>query len=194
MKNLDLNMNFNEKPLILKDKNEGAFLLAGSIGYLKSLCNKNIKLTELFKNSEKFNADFRTVDMHYFKHLRNIRSYKSLLFDILNKKTNYKPPFVAEGVFTSGVISKGDFSIVPPVYLDEVVQIENGSVIGPNTVIYNNTLISENTSIKNSVLFENVFVSSGCFVDGAVCCDNASVKRYSAVFSGSIIGKNALIP
>lgn len=193
IKNSDLIMSFNEKPLILKDKNNVAFLIAGSIGYLKSLCNKNIKMSELFRNTGKSNADYLTVDMHYFKHLDNIKSYKSLLFDILNGKTNYKPPFVAEGVFTSGTIPRGDFSIIPPIYLGEIVQIEGGSVIGPNTVIYDNTLISENTSIKNSILFENVFVSSGCFVDGAVCCDNVSVKRNSAVFSGSVIGNNALI-
>jgi NDP-sugar pyrophosphorylase family protein len=57
------------------------------------------------------------------------------------------------------------------------VQIESGSVIGPDTIIYNNSLISENTKIMNSVLFENVYVSSNCFVDGSVCCDNASIKR-----------------
>ncbi len=193
IKDSDFAVDFNEEFITLKDKSNLAFLVAGSIGHLKSLCNKNIKLTDAFKNIEKLNCRCKVVDDGYIKHLDTVKSYKRLLLDILNQRTNYKPPFVAEGVFTAGVIPKGDFSIIPPVYLGDAVQIESGSVIGPNTVIYNNTLISENTSIRNSVLFENVFVSSACFVDGAVCCDNASIKRNSAVFSGSVIGSDALI-
>ncbi len=177
----------------LKDKNGVIFCVVGSVGQLKRFHNKASLLSDVFKNREKHTNFCIELYDGYVKLLKSIKNYQSLLFDILNGKTLYKPPFVAEGVFTTGVVPKGDFSIVPPVFLGETVQIESGSVIGPNTVIYNNTLISENTSVKNSVLFENVFVSSNCFVDGAVCCDNASIKRNSAVFSGSVIGADALI-
>ena len=177
----------------LKDKNGVVFCVIGNVEFLKRLYNKNLLLSDVFKQREKYASPCIELYDGYIKALDNIKCYQSLLFDILNGKALYKPPFVAEGVFTTGVVPKGDFSIVPPVFLGETVQIESGSVIGPNTVIYDNTLISENTSVKNSVLFENVFVSSNCFVDGSVCCDNASIKRNSAVFSGSVIGADALI-
>ncbi len=182
-----------DEVIYLKDKNGVVFCIVGKVEHLKRLYNKNLLISEFFKQRER-TADF-CIDFYdgYVKQLNSIKNYQCLLFDILNGKTMYKPPFVAEGVFTTGTVPRGDFSIIPPVYLGDTVQIESGSTIGPNTVIYNNTLISENTSVKNSVLFENVFVSSNCFVDGSVCCDNASIKRNSAVFSGSVIGADALI-
>ncbi len=191
--NLTISNSGSNEMLCFKDEKENSFLVSGSIGQLKRLLNKNIMLSDVFKQSEKYSFCCKNLFVGYVKQLNNIKNYHSLLFDILNCKTVFRPPFVAEGVFTAGVVPKGDFSIIPPVYIGETVQIESGSVIGPNTVIYNNTLISENTSIKNSILFENVFVSSNCFIDGAVCCDNASIKRNTAVFFGSVIGANALI-
>ena len=177
----------------IKDKDGRVLCIIGAIAKLKILLNKNIELSEIFKNAEKFVTFTKSVDDGYVMNLNSIKSYKNLIFDILNSKTIYKPPYIAEGVFTDSVVPKGDFSIIPPVYIGGSVQIESGSVIGPNTVIYNNTLVSENSSVRNSVLFENVYISSNCFVDGAILCDNASLKRNSAVFSGSVIGVDALV-
>lgn len=179
--------------VLFNEANGIAFCVLGSVGQLKRLYNKNISLSEFLKSPEKFNCCYKEIKDGYVNHLKSIKKYKSLLYDVLNCKTSRKPPFVAEGIFTDVKIPKGDFSIVPPVYISESAQIESGSVIGPNTVIYNSTLIAENTSIMNSVIFENVYVSSNCFIDGAVCCDNASIKRNSAIFSDSVIGSDALI-
>ncbi len=183
----------NDELTLLNDTNGFVFCVSGSVGQLKRLYNKNISLSDFLKLSEKFNCNYNEIQEGYLNHLKSIKNYKSLLTDVLNGKTSRKPTFVAEGIFTDGEVPKGDFSIIPPVYIGESVQIESGSVIGPDTVIYNNSLIAENTSIKNSVIFENVYVSSNCFIDGAVCCDNASIKRNSAVFSGSVIGADAMI-
>ncbi len=191
--NLTLCKSENGEMLYLKDENDNTFLVCGSIVQLKRLFNKNISFSDILKRPEKYGFTCYDLFEGYIKQLDNVKNYKSLLFDILNNKTSYKPPFIAEGVFTDSEVPKGDFSIIPPVFLGRTVQIESGSVIGPNTVIYNNILISENTSIKNSVLFDNVFVSSNCFIDGSVCCNNASIKRNTAVFSGSVIGADALI-
>lgn len=190
---LDVKITDNFDLFLLKDKNGLFFCALGKVGYLKRLHNQSISFYDFFK-SAKNNIDFRSKMYDgYAKQLNSIKNYKSLLSDILNGKTCFKPPFIAEGIFTDGNVPEGDYSIIPPVYIGESVQIEGGSVIGPDTVIYNNTLVAENTTIKHSVLFENVYVSSNCFVYGSVCCDNASIKRNSAVFSGSVIGADALI-
>ncbi len=175
-----------------EDENGLGCAVLTSVNNLKKLHGKSINFFELINNCRKY-SDFHIKISGYVKYLNTVKSYKCLLFDILNGKTLFKPPYIAEGIFTDGSVPKGDFSIIPPVYLGERAQIESGSTIGPNAVIYNNSLISTDTSIKNSVLFENVYVSSGCYIDGAVCCENASVKRNSAVFAGSVIGANALI-
>lgn len=179
---------------IIGIKNNEGFCFAAfcSLKALKKLYNRNIDFFELMNNHGKYISSYINAD-GYTKELKTVENYKSLLFDILNGVTIFKPPYIAEGIFTDGIVPKGDFSITPPVYLGDLVQIENGSTIGPNAVIFNNSLVSKNTSVKNSVLFENVYVSSNCFIDGAICCENSSIKRNSAVFAGTVIGANALI-
>ena len=191
--NTRFNIAENDELVFFYDKSGFAFCVAGSIGNLKRLLNKNFLFSEIFTFSEKYFYFNKVPFDGYATHLNNIKKYKSLLYDILHSKTYYKPPFIAEGVFTDGLVPFGDYSIIPPVYIGERVQIESGSVIGPDTVIHSNTLISENSSVKKSVLFENVYISSNCYIDGAICCDNASIKRNTAVFSGSVIGSDALI-
>ena len=163
-----------------------------SVATLRRLFNKNTSFADLFTLSQKL-ADVQIVTRGYIKLLKTVKDYKYLLFDILNGKTNFKPPHIAEGIFTEASVPESDFSIIPPVYIGNSVQIESGSVIGPNAVIQSNTLISSDTSIKNSVLFEDVYVSSHCYINGAICCKNSSIKRNSAVFGGSVIGENSLV-
>lgn len=173
--------------------NEGyCYGVLTSVGALRRLFNKNTSFKALFTHNQRL-ADIHIIPLGYTKPLNTVKDYKSLLFDILNGKTNFKPPHIAEGVFTEGTVPENDFSIIPPVYLGKSVQIESGSVIGPNAVIHNNTLISSDTSIKNSVLLEDVYVSSHCYINGAICCKNSSIKRNSAVFGGSVIGENSLV-
>ncbi len=174
------------------DENDVCYCIITSVKNLRTIFNKNITFKELFLKNKSF-INVQLTAGGYTKYLSTVKKYKELLFDILNGKTLFKPPHVAEGVYTNQSIPSGDFSIVPPVYFGNSVQIERGTIVGPNVIIYNNSLVSCNTSIKNSVLFDSVFISSGCYIDGAVCCENSSVKRNSAVFCDSVIGENALI-
>ncbi len=102
-------------------------------------------------------------------------------------------PEIAQGIYTSSKIPKGDYVIVPPVYIGEGVQIERGSVIGPFSVIYNNVLVATKSDIKRSVVFENTYISDNCFIDGTLCCGNTSVRRNSAIFKGCVIGSDSIV-
>lgn len=190
---IDVDFSSENELTCLNDNNGLIFLVCGTIGKLKTLSNKGVTLTEILKQPKRFTDKAQIIKNPYVKLLCSVKDYKTLLIDILNNKTNYTPPFVAEGIYTNSSVPMGDFSIIPPVYIGDNVQIESNSQVGPCAVILSNSLIAENTSIKNSILFENVFVSSNCFIDGSVCCDNASIKRNTAVFSESIIGSDALI-
>ncbi len=128
-----------------------------------------------------------------YHEITTLNSYKSLLVDILNNKTSVLLPRIAQGVYASGNIPKGDFVIIPPVYFGENVQIESACVIGPNTIISDNVLISSESYIKNSFLGNDVFVSSGCFADNIFCCENVVIRRNSAVFSGTVLGREATV-
>ncbi len=129
----------------------------------------------------------------YSKLIKNHNDYKELLKDILNEKTQYKLPEIAQGIFASHSVPKGDYTIIPPVFIDENVQIENGSIIGPDTLIFDNSLIGENSVVRGSVLWKKTYISSDCYIDDSVLCENVSVCKGSAVFSGCLIGGQAII-
>ncbi len=128
-----------------------------------------------------------------YKRLSGIKDYKVLCNDVLNLKTSISLPEVAEGVYVDSAVPKGDFVIVPPVYFGENVQIESGCIIGPGTVIGDNTLVSKKSCVKNSLIMKDCFISSGCFTDNIICCPNVSVRRNTAVFSGSVLGHDCTV-
>ncbi len=129
----------------------------------------------------------------YTKKLENTRDLKDLLIYKINNKSLTPPPMLAEGVFAEKTIPSGDFTIIPPIYVGENVQIESGSVIGPDVVLYDEVFVAQNSKISDSILLKDVFVSSHCSVFGAFLCESSIVKRKSIVANGSVLGKGSVI-
>lgn len=129
----------------------------------------------------------------YWCEIQDIDSYKSLQFDILNKKTKKHPPFVAESVFTKTAVPSGNFVIVPPVFLGDNVQLESGAVIGPFAIIGDGSLVSKGSKIRESILGKSVYTSSGCNVNGAIICDGASLKKGASIFPNVVVGVDSVI-
>ncbi len=174
-----------------KDKNE--FLLVSKTGDIGGIyCpQSNIKSINL-KEINKLKIEKRVL-IDFFFEINNLNDYKALIRDILDRKCYSSLPKVAEGVYAINSIPKGDFVIVPPVFLDDDIQIEDGCTIGPYTAVLNSSLIAKNSCIKNTFMAENSFVSSNCFVEDSLCFENSSICRNSAVFSGCVIGNGAII-
>ncbi len=127
----------------------------------------------------------------YSKVVNNPSDYKSLVADILKGKTAFRLPEVAQGVFAESKIPQGDFVIIPPVFFDEGVQVENGCVIGPCTSVMKNSLIAKNSNVRNSFVGQGSYISSGCFLDGVMCCENVTIRRNSVVFSDTVLGRES---
>ncbi len=125
--------------------------------------------------------------------INKVNDYLSLVAFSFEDKNNLNLPEIAQGIYTSSEIPKGDYVIIPPVYIGEGVQIERGAIIGPYSVLYNNVLVATKSSVKRSVIFENTYISDNCFVDSAICCSDASLRRNSAVFKGSVIGADSIV-
>lgn len=173
--------------------NEGAtacFVLKKTV--LSDILNVNCKAESLYDLLVKHK--FPVISgAGFVAEINSVFDYKKLLQDILSCKTRVRLPMVAEGIYASGNIPKGDFTIIPPVYIGENVQIEAECVIGPGAVIFDNTLISERSCVRNSVVMRECFISSDCFVDNSLCGEGASVRRGVAIFSNCIIGEEAFI-
>ncbi len=129
----------------------------------------------------------------YCKFIETPRDYKSFLDDILKGETEIKLPELAQNIFAYDSIPRGDFVIIPPVYISDNVQIESGCIIGPGTVIGSDTLIAKNSHIRNTILGSGTYISRDCFIDGALLDENVTIRRNSSVFSGTLLGNGSTV-
>lgn len=108
--------------------------------------------------------------------------------DILHGKTRFLLPQLANGIYSASALPKGDFQIIPPVFIGANVKIGNGAKIGPNTVLEDNCFVGQNATIENSVLRAGAAVYRDACLQNAVVCENAAVKEGAAVCAGSAVG------
>lgn len=178
------------------EKNECVVCSADGEVFLKVATVKEVR--DILLNDKKTEELFHANKVSYYnggytKKLENTRDLNDLLLDKINNKTLVPPPMLAEGIFAEKTIPSGDFTIIPPIYIGENVQIESGSVIGPNVVLYEEVFVARNSKISDSILLKDVFVSSHCSVFGGFLCENSIVKRKSIVANGSVLGKGCVI-
>lgn len=129
----------------------------------------------------------------YSKIIKNTRDFSELNFDILSKKSTIVLPELADGFFCAGGVPTGEYVAVPPVWIGKNVQIEEGAVVGPFSVVGSGSLISKGAKVRESVLFDNIYVSSKCNINGALLCEGVSVKHGAKIFEGAVIGSESII-
>ncbi len=80
-----------------------------------------------------------------------------------------------KSIIKHNILSKGikDTAIIPPVFIDRDVKIEN-SVIGPYVHIGKNSKI-ENSILKNSIIFEEVNISNA-FMDNSIISEKVTYR------------------
>lgn len=177
-----LNKNIGEYKIVTDDKEPVCSVLSNK-NTAKKLSEACCKINEMLSETyEKIIYD------GYSKKIDNPLNYKAFLCDVLQQKTSLLLPEVAQGVFAEDKIPDGNFVIIPPVYFDVGVQVEEGAVIGPCTILMSDTLVSKKAEIRKSVILNDGYVSSGCFIDNSILCENVSVRRYSVIMGGSVLG------
>lgn len=186
-----LSSDFEDKNVRFCDKNGMAFGLQISKNLIKSDFDLFEKIVHRnFGCFEKF-LPFESISIG--EKLSNIKVYKRLVDQMMNFDYRENLPETAQGIYSSGRIPSGEYTIIPPVYFGKDIQIESGAVIGPGTVIYDSSLVSRNSIVENSVLLGNCYISKDCFLENCICCSNVSVRRASSILSGAIIGTNAML-
>lgn len=129
----------------------------------------------------------------YWCDVGNIPSYLECQRDAFDGR--FLPPVgqSANGIYLKNRLPKGDYTIVPPVYIGENAEISDGAVIGPYAVIDDNCFIGENAKVRRSVVLENASLAGGTSVTGAVVCSGAALKKGAAMFEGSVAGSGSII-
>ncbi len=135
----------------------------------------------------------------YWCDVGNIEYYLKCQRDVFDNKIKSHSVPIAEKIFVKKELPKGDYSVVPPIYIGSNVEIGDGAVIGPYAVVDDNCYIGENAKVRYSTVLENCWLASDSAVTGALVCSGAALKKGAAMFensvagSGSVIGENASI-
>ncbi|MEG2039249.1 MAG: hypothetical protein RRZ73_05935, partial [Oscillospiraceae bacterium] len=87
----------------------------------------------------------------------------------------------------------GHYTIEPPVYIGNNVNISNGAKIQSGSIIDDNSSIGENSNITNSVVLCGCFVGASSTLTEAILCENSSVKQGSMLLENSILGANSIV-
>lgn len=130
----------------------------------------------------------------YWCDIGDLGTYLSCQRDILEGKTAFEcTGKVADGVYCKGEVPRGDYELVPPVYLGQNVRIEDGAHIGPGTVLDDGCHIGHGAAVKRSVLLPGAYAGDRSSISGALLCAGAAVKRGGAIYEGAAAGSGAVI-
>ncbi len=134
---------------------------------------------------------YHTAD--YWCDVGNIEAYMKCQRDAFDGKIKAPAGMVADGIYVKDTMPSGDFSVIPPVYIGEGVEIAEGAVIGPYAVIDDNCCIEREAKIRHSVLLENCWTGANSSVTGALVCSGAALKTGASMFEGSVAGAGSII-
>lgn len=129
----------------------------------------------------------------YWCDIGNPAAYRQCLNDCLDGKVRLDIGSAAGGVYSSGHLPNGDYSIIPPCYFGRDVCVGEGSVIGPYAVLLDGCRTGMNSKIRESCLFPYSSLNDNCDAEGSIICENARIKSGVKLRKNSIVGASAEI-
>lgn len=129
----------------------------------------------------------------YWCDVGNIEAYLKCQRDAFDGKIMPAVGAIASGVYAKNGLPKGDYSIIPPVYIGADVEISDGAVIGPYAVIDDNCSVGANARARYSTVLENSCLAADSSVTGALVCSGAALKNGASMFENSVAGSGCVI-
>lgn len=99
----------------------------------------------------------------------------------------------AHGNIFLGKPPRGDYTILPPVYIGRGVRIEEGVRIESGAIVDDGCYIGRSVRVTGSVLLQNCYISRRAKLTGALVGAGAAVKTGAMLFEGSAVGAGAVI-
>lgn len=129
----------------------------------------------------------------YWCDVGDIDAFSRCNRDLLEGKIQCNMRALAGGIFAKSDLPKGSYSLIPPVYVGDQVEIADGAVIGPFTSVDDGCLVGQDAKLRASMLMENAYVARNAAMTGAILCAGASLKTGAAMFEGAVAGVNAVV-
>ncbi|MFZ7134367.1 MAG: sugar phosphate nucleotidyltransferase [Eubacteriales bacterium] len=136
------------------------------------------------------------ITTDYWNDIGSMESYIETHEDILSGKVKVqihydelrKNIWVGKNSFISG-----DCILHPPVIIGDHCQVNEGSIIGPYTVLGNNSIINAHAAVKKSILWNNCYIDKEAQIKGAVICSENKIKKSVKIFENVAIGEQCLV-
>lgn len=130
----------------------------------------------------------------YWCDIGDIGAYTSCQFDMLEGRLECRFEGLRRGeLFYKGSLPEGNYTVKPPAYIGEGVQIGDFAAIGPYAVLDDGCRVGMAASVKNSVLLPDAYVGDHCELRGALVCAGASVERRAGMYEGSVAGAGSIV-
>ena len=121
---------------------------------------------------------FGFVTENYWIDIGNHKRYLKANDDMLHGRLSLFEQLAGKKGMALNNYTKGEgITIIPPVLIDESVNIKAGSSIGPSAVIGKNSVLGKGVIVKESVLWENTRISDHAEIDRSIIGLNATIEK-----------------
>ncbi|WP_312645103.1 sugar phosphate nucleotidyltransferase [Hydrogenoanaerobacterium sp.] len=133
-------------------------------------------------------------DNGYWCDIGDIESYRRCQQDMLQGKVRCRIDGARDhaGNIFKDSRPRGNYTIVPPVYIGTGVEIGEGTVIDGMSVIDDGSAVGAGARISGSILLPDSYTGKGCTLTGAVICAGASAQQQAMLFENSVLGAGAV--
>lgn len=128
----------------------------------------------------------------YWCDIGDLKSFRRCQFDIMSGRVRTdRAANPVDGCF--GQKPAGNFVVLPPVYFGSKVSVEDGAIIGPDTVLDDGVRVEQNARIRSSVILQNAYIGRSARISGSIVCSGADVKSRATLFEDSVIGSGSVV-
>ena len=129
----------------------------------------------------------------YWRDMGDCQAYLDCACDALSGKVKLDMglPKREGGVWSAQPLPQG-LNLVPPCWISEGVELGQGCLIGPHTVLDRGAQVGDRAMVQRSILLENASAGDRTTLYGAILCKNSSARKGAVLNEGAVLGENAL--
>ena len=129
----------------------------------------------------------------YWCDVGDIAAYLRTQRDLLQGRARFPLKKAQDGIYVRDTLPAGNYTLVPPVFIDSQADIGAGAVVGPYTVLGAETTVGQGARLRGSVLLDRATVQAGATMQDAVLCADAGVRERACLYENSVVGTGSVI-
>ncbi len=129
----------------------------------------------------------------YWCDVGDVAAYLRTQRDLLQGRVRFPLRKAEDGIFVRDTLPAGNYTLVPPVFVDSRAEIGAGAVVGPYTVLGAQTTVGQGARLRGSVLLERAGVQAGATMQDAVLCADAVLRERACLYENCVVGTRSVI-